>query len=342
MKVVLAATALVAAMVGGPVAWAQDGEAELGVRGDGATAEATAPPGAPSAKEALPPEHRLTYTNLAALRVNPLGLENRTTFGYEHRLWDDPGVLTRDAYVGLKLYPILNPALIRLGAQMEVKPAAVLALRGAVFYEQYLGTFNQLDAYATPTAEHCDDCMRDRHDAGLTVGATTSFEAELGALAQVKAGPIALRHDATFYYADADTPGATVHYDQRIDMVVPDAGWSTTQETDLLFVTDFGLAAGARFSVLHAFYRDSDFLPGESTENPNTPAMRLGPAIAYTFFEDPGSRFDKPTLILLSQWWLEHRYRTGQDISQALPLIALAFRFEGRLWESDEDGTVVD
>src|SRR5690606_19404555 len=103
MKVRMAAGALLAATGWGHDAWAQ--------------AEATADEAEPAptvlaapapVKEAMPPEHRLTYANLAALRVNPLGLENRTTFGYEHRLWDDPGLLTRDAYVGLKLYPILN------------------------------------------------------------------------------------------------------------------------------------------------------------------------------------------------------------------------------------------
>jgi hypothetical protein len=299
-------------------------------------------PAPPPATEAMPPEHRITYSDLTAVRVNPLGLETRPLVGYEHRLWDDPGILTRDAYVGLKLAPFLNPALARLGLQVEVKPAAVLALRGGVFYKQFFGTFNQLDAFATPTAEHCDDCMRERHDAGLTVGATTAFEAEMGALAQVKVGPIALRHDAALFYADADTPGATVHYDQRLDMVVPDAGFSTAHDTDLLYVTGFGLAAGARLSTIHAFYRDRDFLAGERTDNPNTPAVRVGPAVAYTFFEDPGATFDEPTLILLTQWWLEHRYRAGQDVTQALPLIALAFRFEGRLWGSDEDGAAVD
>ncbi len=286
----------------------------------------------------LPPKYRIAYSNLTAIRVNPLGLENRTTVGYEQRLWNDPGVLTRDAYVGLKLAPILNPALVRLGAQIEVKPAAVLALRAGMFFKGWFGSFQQLDAFATPTAEHCDDCMKDHAEAGTTVGATTGFESELGALAQVKVGPIALRHDAAFFYADADTPGAAVHYDSRLDMLVPDAGYSTTQDTDLLYVTDFGLAAGARFSAIHAFYRDTDYLPGEATENPNTPALRLGPAIAYTFFEEPGASFDKPTLILLSQWWLEHRYRTGaaDGSSQALPYIALAFRFEGRLWGSEK------
>jgi len=100
-------------------------------------------------------------------------------------------------------------------------------------------------------------------------------------------------------------------------------------------VTGFGLAAGARLSTAAAFYRDSDFLPGESTDNPNTPWVRLGPAVAYTFSEKQGAAFNKPTVLLLSQWWLEHRYRAGQDISQALPCITLAFRFEGELWGTD-------
>ncbi len=118
-------------------------------------------------------------------------------------------------------------------------------------------------------------------------------------------------------------------------MVVPDAGVSTVQETDVLYVTDFGLAAGLRFSTLYAFYRDSDYEVGEPIEDLNGPSMRLGPAVAYTFFEDPGAAFDKPTLIFLSQWWLQHRYRTGEETSQAVPFIALAFRFEGRLWGSE-------
>jgi hypothetical protein len=283
----------------------------------------------------LPPEFRITYSDLTAVRLNPLGLETRPLIGFERRLWKDPGILTRDAYIGFKLAPYLNPALARLGAMVEVKPAAVFALRAGAFFKNWFGTFGQLDAYDSPRAEHCDQCMLDRGDQGLTVGVATAFEAELGALAQIKVGPIAVRHDAAFYYQDAKIPGNTVFYDSRLDMVVPDGGVSTTQETDVLYVTDFGLAAGARFSALHAFYRDSDYRAGESVENDNTPAMRLGPAVAYTFFEDPGAAFDKPTLIFLSQWWLQHRYRTGEDISQAIPYVAIAFRFEGQLWGSE-------
>ena len=43
----------------------------------------------------------------------------------------------------------------------------------------------------------------------------------------------------------------------------------------------------------------------------------------------------KPTLYLLAQWWVKHRYRTGQEVSQGLPMIVLGFSFTGDLWKRD-------
>jgi hypothetical protein len=37
-------------------------------------------------------------------------------------------------------------------------------------------------------------------------------------------------------------------------------------------------------------------------------------------------------VILLAQWWLSHRYRTGRDVSQGVPLLGIAFQFNGELW----------
>ncbi|MEZ4438949.1 MAG: hypothetical protein R3B72_07660 [Polyangiaceae bacterium] len=59
----------------------------------------------------------------------------------------------------------------------------------------------------------------------------------------------------------------------------------------------------------------------------------------YKFFEDdPPSMWNAPTVGLLAQWWLQHRYRTGQppaggledrSVSQALPYILLLFIQKG-------------
>ncbi|NUO49596.1 MAG: hypothetical protein HOV80_12135 [Polyangiaceae bacterium] len=92
------------------------------------------------------------------------------------------------------------------------------------------------------------------------------------------------------------------------------------------YYTDVRLRAGARYSVADSFVDGAD--------DPSA-TMRLGPLVAYTFFDEPGASFNRPTLIGIFQWWLVHPYRTGEDSSQGLPYIALAFRFDGELWRSD-------
>ena len=46
----------------------------------------------------------------------------------------------------------------------------------------------------------------------------------------------------------------------------------------------------------------------------------------------PGVFFNNPTAILIVNWWLEHPYRTGQEVSQAVPYIVLGFAFNGDIW----------
>ena len=57
--------------------------------------------------------------------------------------------------------------------------------------------------------------------------------------------------------------------------------------------------------------------------------------LAYTFFDDPDATFNRPTALLIANWWLAHRYRTGEENSAALPYIVLGFRFEGELYRAD-------
>ena len=74
-----------------------------------------------------------------------------------------------------------------------------------------------------------------------------------------------------------------------------------------------------------------DAFANEPISQPNGPTHRVGPALLYTIFDRPDLRFNKPTLILLMQWWAKSRYRTGQDVSAGIPYFVLGFRFEGDL-----------
>ncbi|MCA9687412.1 MAG: hypothetical protein KC457_34945, partial [Myxococcales bacterium] len=64
------------------------------------------------------------------------------------------------------------------------------------------------------------------------------------------------------------------------------------------------------------------------------PQFRLGPALGYVFYDQPQkrARFNKPTLLLMPQWNILHRWRTGRDVSAAMPTIVIAFAFSGQLW----------
>ena len=120
--------------------------------------------------------------------------------------------------------------------------------------------------------------------------------------------------------------GSVGYYDQTPDMLVPDEGWILVNDSDLMYLWGDAkkLKTGVRYTATIPWYGDGGGAEGNASQ-------RVGPLLSYMFYEKPGSAFDKPTLILLAQWHFQHRFRTGQDVSAAIPYIALAFSFEGDL-----------
>lgn len=45
---------------------------------------------------------------------------------------------------------------------------------------------------------------------------------------------------------------------------------------------------------------------------------------------------------MIVNWWLEHPYRTGQEVSQAVPYIVLGFAFNGDIWVEDATARKVE
>ena len=294
-------------------------------------ASAQAPPDKPHQRE------RITYDSTLGLRVNPLGIEERINVFARRRLYADPSPLLREANLAVGLAPTITPSVIRVGPAIELRPLTILTLSAAGYAQTWMRTFNNLQSFPSPTADHSDDVLRAGGDAGRDYSAT-GVEVQLRAQLLGKVGPIVLRTDASFHNASVDLRSSdTVYYDPRSDLLLPDGGWWMVDDTDLVWLTSFGLIAGVRASVASAFFRDADFAPGEPTDDPNGPTFRVGPILAYTFFDRPSQVFNKPTAILIANWWLAHRYRTGEESSAALPYIALAFRFEGDLFRDDRD-----
>ncbi len=283
----------------------------------------------------LLPRHRMTYSNLLVVRYNPLGLEDAIDLGYRLRLYNNPGILWRDAHVGLAFTPTIAAALARVGGTLTVKPIAVLTLRAGYYFVGWFGTFGYVYSTESALDPHSDDAINTPTNPGQGY-ATTGRELELSATVAAKVKNVVLRSTLTFYNGTMDLKDQdALYYQVRIDALVPNSGWALTNDTDLVYLFDSGLVAGLRATLVHAVYDNNHFNPGETIDNPNTPTFRAGPLLAYVFFDDPNRLFNKPTALLMANWWFKHRYRTGQEVNQAIPWVVLGFKFEGDLWHRE-------
>ncbi len=286
--------------------------------------------------------HRFVYKNITAARFNALGLFNEFQFGYRLQLVDKNTALFKESYLALKAHTFLSPAFGRVGPMIELQPLAVLNLQAIYNAVGYFKTFDQLQTFQSPAATYSDTSLEestDRRYPGMGHMVT------LAALLQAKVGRVAVRNNLKAYWAsfdvkrDAETGRAdTVYYDQTLDILQPNKGWVITNDADALYLFDFGLKLGARYTLTHAFYRDSMYLTGEGTKNRNN-TQRVGPAILYSppkwrakaarRTKLSRKRWYNPTAFLLAQWWVQHRWRTGQDVSAGVPSLVLGFTFEG-------------
>lgn len=283
------------------------------------------------------PQHSIFLRNTFVGRVNPVGLIDLLQLSYRHRLYKEDEAALADNFVGIGVVPTVSPAFARIGPILEFQPASVLHLWASYELLYYFGAFDFLQSFASPRADFSDTEIQRRGDLPKSDPArnyaATGTQLNLGATAQIKVGPIAVRNLFRAMRPEYDArSGDRVVYDILFDTLVPNGGWFMNNDDDALYVTSFGLSAGARWTANYAFYRARDYAPGEdSSQNPNTPMHRVGPVIAYSFWKDRGGAFDNPTVLFIANWWLEHRWRTGADVGQGVPYLAVGFQFTGEL-----------
>ncbi|MDO9020807.1 MAG: hypothetical protein Q8S73_11550 [Deltaproteobacteria bacterium] len=281
----------------------------------------------------------LYMRNSTIARVNPLGFFNDFRLGYRHRIFDRPDLplIQRNTYWAAAASAALSPAFIRAGAAVEFAPLAVLNLSASFERVQWFGTFNYVASYGSANENFSDSAIRERartEDPAAAGGWVLTLQGIL----QAKVGDLAIRNTTRGVWNSLSLPSARpVFYDIFYDTMAPNGGWTITDDVDLIYQnTEMGFNVGLRFSAVlplfptAAWGADGAALPGAGALN--TPITRLGPLVSYTFREGRHSFFNAPTVFVLAQWWLTHRYRTGgcdECISQGLPMIAIGFAFRG-------------
>lgn len=282
--------------------------------------------------EAEAPFHRhvLYYQTGTFVRWNPIGLGNLSQLGYRYMFFDSEDVLLKGSYAMVGLAPGLNPAFSRIGPMVEVQPLAVLRLTAMWERLDHFGTFDSLQSWPSPRDDHSDSTRAELGDQGAGYRTSTT-QWTLGARVQAKVWRIAARVNYRAVYTTGELrEGDHVFWDSFFDQLMPDGGWSMTTDSDLLYV-EGPLALGLRHNWMSVDYPDRFYRAGESQDDPND-QHRLGPLFAWTFAKSPGAAFNEPTLFVLVNWWLQHRHRTGQDVSQWVPLTIVGFSFNGELW----------
>ncbi|MFV8752971.1 hypothetical protein ACNOYE_20690 [Nannocystaceae bacterium ST9] len=308
-----------------------------------ATTPSAEPTSEPPAK--LADRHSIQYSSLLTPRLNPLGLQEALWVGYQYRLYRKTAPLFRDSNLGLFLRPTTSPAIALIGPTLQYQPLAILRFRLTWSFVGWFGNFDFMESYQSPWDDFSDTRV-DEQTRKHENYSTTGHQTELEVLFQIRYRGLVLRNTFVADYNDMKLRGDDdLYFDVRIDALVPNRGWVLSDDIDLLWFTDFAgprhatLITGARATLVDAIYPDSVYEPGDERRDPNGPTLRLGPMLGWVFYDRPDvhPRFNKPTLLLLSQWHILHRWRTGRDVSQGYPTLVVALMFSGQLWgKSDE------
>ncbi len=288
-----------------------------------------------------PYQHRIVQETIVALRYNPVGLAVKSKAEYQYRLYESSEKAFEQNFVAPGVFMDVTPANIKIGPTLAIQPLSVLQVSAGYYLLNYFGSFDRVQSFTTLSDDYSDDTQADNGAAGLNSSASGSV-LQLGGKFQIKAGPVAVRSTNRAMKFNLGTQNDDpLFYESELDLMVPASGWAFQVDNDVLYFTDFGLMAGLRHTYATAFYPDDiETGAGKATTGVN---HRVGPFLAYRFHTDPiekRSFYNEPTLVLLVNWYLNHTYRTGDEAknnstSQAMPYIAVAYRFTGDILDID-------
>jgi hypothetical protein len=266
------------------------------------------------------PAVRFVLEPVAFVRVNPLALEARLAAGYKRRLYESDNPLFKDNHVFFAVNPMINPAFGVAGGFVELKPASFFVVKVSGYHWGYFGSFGMLQSFRSPTDDFSDSAMSANTQQQLNYR-TVGFRLAIEPTVQLAFAGVAVRYRPTFeLYGMTVRPGDRYWYNSLNDTLTAHDGWVMTHEVDLLYVGWPKWLVGLNFASITPLYKGDD-----GQHQRLNSQMRLGPLVGYTFYDDGYTRFDRPTVFVMLEWFLTHRYRTGADVHRAVPYVLLGF-----------------
>lgn len=266
--------------------------------------------------------HNLSYRNVTVVQGNPILLRDMASLDYQYRIYDSASPYLHHNYFGLSLKPSLSPGFARIGGALEIAPLSVARVGIGFEHVNYFGNFDELQSFATVDADYSDSALSAGADADMNYPASGN-EVVVTAVVQNRFGPVIVRDSFELRRVSYSlATGDDFYYAPVLDIMMPETGFGLTNDADVLYISPFGFIVGLRYTITKAFYGVSD---------PNGPTHRFGPSLSYVVFQNPGAAFDSATVFVLLNWWLKHRYRTGEDVNGAFPFLSVGFSITGEI-----------
>ncbi len=273
----------------------------------------------------------LEYSGVLYGQINPRAVAMELRVDYRHALSPTGDGLFGGSSIGAFAALGASPAGIRPTVGVEIQPLAIFSL-GVDYTASYYFGSGLAQSYPSPRSDYSSGAFSAPVDGPGGRYSLLVQQLTLHATLQATLGPLAVRSTTRAARFFADLHGSDrVFYDPAFDVAVYKDGWVGQNDTDLLYIEIPTLAFGLRHTLTIAWYPDGAYSPGEPQDNPNTPISKLGPVALINLFQSDTGPIRRGTLLLVAQWYLAHRYRAGETVSGALPLLGIGFAFSSDL-----------
>lgn len=265
-----------------------------------------------------------TYSSTTGARLNPLGLFEQFQLRLTKPLSDSTDPLFVNTYVRGEATLFASPATIGPGVGITAMPINIMRLSASYTPIYYWGTFDSLQSFKTPNADYRPSEADERPAYGTWV-----HQWNVALLLQMKVKSFVVRNETIGSYIHANLKnGDRVYYDFVWDIATPKRGWVIQNDSDILCLATDRLTIGIRNTLITSVYPDWVFA-GEARAPENLPTDRIGPIVAYKLSTDTTGKFREPTLFAMAQWYVASKYRTGEDVTRALPYLLGGINFSG-------------
>lgn len=270
---------------------------------------------AAAANPAPPPmaDTRVLLNTFSVFRANPIGLEQQATLTWRKRLSSSEELLWSSQHLALGAMAGVNPANVTAHAFAVLEPIAVFNLKVGADYRRYLGMFGNIISSTDPELSLLSADLK-AAERGQYGGGAYSVYAE--PVLQAKVGPVAIRNALNVSYRSASlTPGHVAYYEPGLDLRLPREG-VLVQNTALVLYLGGKFVAGLRYDLQTPLA-----LPGNDVH-------RAGVLMAWTFWDNGPSMWNKGTLVTMVHWALKHPAARERGL---LPTAVIGFSTESDL-----------